>query len=94
MLESYSSRLNAWLNNIDVLAIQSVAKRIVCYLGDRAIINGKSTHRISHYQIANDLHLSRIATSIPMKKLASEGTIQKGWNEAQFLETLSPKKKG
>ena len=86
VLDSYNIRLNEMLESIDNLVFNSMEERLLKYLRDKSWINKTSTLNISHYQIANDLHSSRVVISRLMKKLENEGKIKQGRNSVEYLE--------
>lgn len=86
VLESYNTRLNEMLEAIDNLAFHNMEERLKRYLHDKAMIMHDGDLRITHYQIANDLHSSRVVISRLMKKLEIEGIIRQHRNRVEVLE--------
>ena len=86
VLESYNIRLNEMLESIDNLVFNSMEERLTKYLRDKSWITKSPTLKITHYQIANDLHSARVVISRLMKKLENDGIIKQSRNMVEFLE--------
>ena len=89
VLESYNSRLNEMLEAIDNLAFHNMEERLTKYLRDKAMVNHTPELKVTHFQIASDLHSSRVVISRLMKKLEMEGIIKQHRNRVEFLEFKS-----
>lgn len=89
VLESFNSRLNEMLSAIDNLAFNSMENRLSKYLHDRAQLTGNMELKITHLQIANDLHSSRVVISRLMKKLEREGILKQHRNRVELLKPES-----
>jgi len=81
VLDSYNGRLNEMLEAIDNLVFNSMEERLEKYLKDKAWITKSDTLNISHAQIAQDLHSSRVVVSRLMKKLEKQGFITQSRNQ-------------
>ena len=81
ILESYHSRLNEMLAAIDNLAFNNMEERLLKYLKDKTLINRSMEINITHSEIANDLHSSRVVVSRLMKKFEKEGILQQHRNK-------------
>ena len=88
VLESYNSRLNEMLAAIDNIVFNSMEDRLKIYLKDKVLISKSKTLNISHMEIANDLHSSRVVISRLMKKLEKEGIINQNRNKVEYLPEL------
>ncbi|SOE20154.1 CRP/FNR family transcriptional regulator, anaerobic regulatory protein [Spirosomataceae bacterium TFI 002] len=86
ILESYNTRLNEMVGAIDNLVFNSMEDRIKKYLRDKAFVGKSSSLHITHNDIANDLHSSRVVISRLMKKLEKEGIIKQNRHKVEFLE--------
>ncbi|NNC82373.1 MAG: Crp/Fnr family transcriptional regulator [Flavobacteriales bacterium] len=86
VLESYNSRLNEMLEAIDNLAFHNMEERLTKYLRDKAMVTHSAELKTTHYQIASDLHSSRVVISRLMKKLELDGIIRQHRNRVEFLE--------
>lgn len=86
VLDSYNIRLNEMLESIDNLVFNSMEERLIKYLRDKSWITKSSKLKITHYEIANDLHSARVVISRLMKKLENDGVIKQGRNSVEFLE--------
>lgn len=89
ILESYNTRLNEMLAAIDSLAFQDMEQRLINYLRDKAMITGNGELKITHMEIAHDLHSSRVVISRLMKKLEKNNIIKQHRNMVEVLEFQS-----
>ncbi|MBI1306873.1 MAG: helix-turn-helix domain-containing protein [Bacteroidetes bacterium] len=80
ILETYNYRMNEMLAAIDNLAFNNMEERIMNYLRDKVMVTGNKTLAITHNEIANDLHSSRVVISRVMKKLETDGLISQKRN--------------
>jgi len=80
VLGSYNLRLNEMLESIDNLVFHSMEERVLKYLSDKSAMSKSSSIRITHSQIANDLHSSRVVVSRIMKKLEREKLVKQSRN--------------
>ncbi len=86
VLESYSKRMSEMLVAIDSLAFNNMEERLAKYLNDRAKMMQSRDLTITHLQIANDLHSSRVVISRLMKKLEKAGLIKQYRNRIELLD--------
>ena len=86
VLDSYNSRLNEMLGALDNIVFNSMEERIKKYVIDKAWITKSENLSISHADIANDLHTSRVVVSRIMKKLENEGIIKQHRGAVQVLK--------
>ncbi len=86
VLGSYNLRLNEMLQSIDHLVFHSMEDRVIKYLSDKAGISKSNSLKITHSQIANDLHSSRVVISRIMKKLERENKIEQRRNLVMMLD--------
>ncbi|HPK10293.1 MAG TPA: Crp/Fnr family transcriptional regulator [Saprospiraceae bacterium] len=84
--ESYSIRLNELISAIDTLVFSSLEERLINYLRDKAWVNKSNILKISHLEVARELHSSRVVISRLMKKLENEGLVKQSRNKIEFLE--------
>jgi CRP/FNR family transcriptional regulator len=89
VLESYTTRFNEMLCAIDNLAFHNMEERLIKYLRDKAMVNNSGALKVTHYQIATDLHSSRVVVSRLMKKLEMDGVIKQHRNLVEVLEFQS-----
>jgi CRP/FNR family transcriptional regulator len=73
---------------IDNIVFNSMEERLKIYLKDKVFISKSKFLHISHYEIANDLHSSRVVISRLMKKLEKEGIIKQTRNKVEYLKDL------
>jgi CRP/FNR family transcriptional regulator len=85
VLDSYNIRLNEMLAAIDNIVFNSMEDRLKKYLDDKAWIAKSETIHVSHYEIAQDLHSSRVVISRLMKKLENQGIIKQNRNKIQYF---------
>lgn len=86
VLESYQSRLNEMVTAIDSIVFDSLESRLAKYLRDKAWMVKSAELIISHHDIAQDLHSSRVVISRLMKKLEKEHIIKQYRNKVVVLE--------
>lgn len=86
VLDSYNSRLNEMLSALDNIVFHSMEDRIKKYVLDKAWVTKTKDLKISHADIANDLHTSRVVVSRIMKKLESNGIIKQSRGSIQVLK--------
>jgi len=89
VLESYNSRFSEMLVAIDSLAFHNMEERLSRYLRDKAMVLHNEALKITHHEIANDLHSSRVVISRLMKKLELDGIISQRRNHVEVLEFKS-----
>ena len=85
VLDSYNERLNEMLAAIDNIVFNSMEERLEKYVKDKAWIAKSATLNLSHQDIANDLHSSRVVVSRLMKKLEKNGVIRQHRNKVVVL---------
>lgn len=86
VLQSYHNRMEEFLEAIDTIAFLKMDQRILKYLKDKAIVNHNNIIQVTHKEIANDLHTSRVVISRLLKKLENEKKIQLFRNHIKVLE--------
>jgi len=86
ILQNYHERLEEFIEAVDSLAFLNMDKRLLKYLKDKAIVNHNEVINVTHQQIANDLHTSRVVISRLLKSLEKEGKIALQRNQVKVLE--------
>ena len=86
ILESYQERLSELLDAIDTIAFLKMDQRLLKYLKDKAMVNHNSEINVSHQDIANDMHTSRVVVSRLLKSLELSGKIKLNRNSITVLE--------
>ncbi len=86
VLDSYNSRLNEMVSAIDNIVFHSMEQRLEKYIKEKAWIAKSATLHLSHQDIANDLHSSRVAISRLMKKLEKNGIIRQHRNRVVVID--------
>ncbi|HET8839018.1 MAG TPA: Crp/Fnr family transcriptional regulator [Flavobacteriaceae bacterium] len=76
VFESYQTRLSEMLDTIDTIAFMNMDQRLMHYLQDKAKINQNEILNVTHQQISEDMHTSRVVISRILKKLENEGKIK------------------
>lgn len=89
VLESYNDRLGEMLTAIDTLAFDNMEERLYKYLKNKAIITKNPELHITHLQIAEEMHSSRVVISRLMKKLELEQKIVQHRNRVEVPNFLS-----
>lgn len=88
VLDSYNVRLNEMLDAIDNLAFNNMEERLYKFLRDKVMVTKESKLHITHFQIANELHSSRVVISRLMKKLENEGLVIQHRNYVEVKEFM------
>lgn len=86
ILQSYHSRLQEFIEAIDTIAFLNMDKRLLKYLKDKALVNHNDTIFVTHQEIANDLHTSRVVVSRLLKALEKTHKIKLNRNQIKVLE--------
>ncbi|MDE0535150.1 MULTISPECIES: Crp/Fnr family transcriptional regulator [unclassified Tenacibaculum] len=86
ILHSYHSRLQEFIDAIDTIAFLNMDQRLLKYLKDKALVNQNETISVTHQQIANDLHTSRVVVSRLLKALEKKDKIELNRNQIKVLE--------
>ena len=84
VMESYQFRFKELLAAMDNIVFNSMEERLKNYLNDKSLIAKSTTLPITHLEIANDLHSSRVVISRLMKKLEKEGLITQTRNKIVY----------
>jgi len=82
---TYKERFADLLNTIDNIAFRKLDDRLLEYLETKSEIKGTKKIRITHQQIAYDLHSSREVISRLLKKLEKMNSIKLSRNEIQLV---------
>lgn len=86
VFESYQNRLSEMLDTLDTIAFLKMDERLMKYLRDKAKINQNETLKITHQQIAYDMHTSRVVISRILKKLEIDQKIKLHRNSLEILD--------
>lgn len=76
ILTSYYVRMQELLEAIDAIAFMKLDERLEKYLKDQAMLLGSLEINLTHQQIAEDLHSSRVVISRLLKKMESKGLLK------------------
>ena len=76
ILQSYHYSLQEFIETVDTIAFLSMDKRLYKYLIDKALVNQNNLINVTHQEIANDLHTSRVVISRLLKSLEKQGKIK------------------
>ena len=85
ILQSYHERMQELLEAIDTIAFLNMDERLLKYLKDKAMINRNEVIQVTHKEIANDLHTSRVVVSRLLKALEIKGEILLNRNQIKIL---------
>ena len=88
VLESYNTRMNEMLEAIDNLAFNNMEERLQKFLRDKVFVTKDPKLHITHFQIANEMHSSRVVISRLMKKLENDGLIIQHRNYVEVKEFM------
>jgi CRP/FNR family transcriptional regulator len=86
ILHSYHERMQELLEAIDTIAFLNMDERLLKYLKDKAKVNRDEVIQVTHKEIANDLHTSRVVISRLLKKLEIKGEIKLKRNHIHLLK--------
>lgn len=86
ILDSYSIRLNELLEAIDNLVFNDMEQRLKIYLTDKVWMNKSDVLHITHAEIAQDLHSSRVVISRIMKKLEKINFLEQSRNQVKIMK--------
>ncbi|MDP5081652.1 MAG: Crp/Fnr family transcriptional regulator [Winogradskyella sp.] len=86
ILQSYQVRFDEMLETIDTLAFMKMDERLFKYLKDHVKLSSSTILEITHQEIAEDLHTSRVVISRLLKQLENERKIELGRNRISVLE--------
>ncbi|NRD22988.1 Crp/Fnr family transcriptional regulator [Winogradskyella litoriviva] len=86
ILHSYQVRFDEMLETIDTLAFMKMDERLFKYLTDQVKLSASTNLEITHQEIAEDLHTSRVVVSRLLKQLEKEGKIELGRNKISVLD--------
>lgn len=86
ILQSYQVRFDEMLETIDTLAFMKMDERLFKYLTDHVKLSASTKLEITHQEIAEDLHTSRVVISRLLKQLEKENKIELGRNKIHVLE--------
>ncbi|MCT4630411.1 Crp/Fnr family transcriptional regulator [Winogradskyella sp.] len=86
ILQSYQVRFDEMLETIDTLAFMKMDERLFKYLTDKVKLSASTNLEITHQEIAEDLHTSRVVVSRLLKQLEKEGRITLGRNKIHVID--------
>ncbi|QNM85155.1 Crp/Fnr family transcriptional regulator [Polaribacter pectinis] len=86
ILQSYHNRVEELLTAVDTIAFLKMDERIFKYLKDKAMVNQNDHLTVTHKEISEDLHTSRVVVSRLLKKLENERKIKLFRNSIHVLE--------
>jgi CRP/FNR family transcriptional regulator len=86
ILQSYQVRFDEMLETIDTLAFMKMDERLFKYLTDHVKLTAATVLAITHQEIAEDLHTSRVVISRLLKQLEKEHKIELGRNRIIVLD--------
>ncbi|WP_055436766.1 Crp/Fnr family transcriptional regulator [Lacinutrix algicola] len=86
ILQSYHDRMTELLEAVDTIAFLKMDERLFKYLKDKAMVNHNEVIIVTHQDIANDLHTSRVVISRILKKLEINGKIELSRNSIKILD--------
>lgn len=86
ILQSYHERMQELLEAIDTIAFLNMDERLLKYLKDKAMVNRNEVIQVTHKEISNDLHTSRVVISRLLKSLEIKGEIKLNRNQITVLK--------
>ena len=86
ILQSYQTRFDEMLETIDTLAFMKMDERLLKYLKDKVKLSSSPSLEITHQEIAEDMHTSRVVIYRLLKQLEKESKIKLGRNKISVSE--------
>ncbi|OSY86824.1 Crp/Fnr family transcriptional regulator [Tenacibaculum holothuriorum] len=86
ILQSYHNRMDEMLQTIDTIAFNNMHNRVFKYLQEKAKVHQTNSVNVTHQEIANELHTSRVVISRILKALKIEEKIKLHRNHIELLE--------
>lgn len=86
ILQSYQIRFDEMLETIDTLAFMKMDERLFKYLTDQVKLSASTDLEITHQEIAEDLHTSRVVVSRLLKQLEKQEKITLGRNKIHVID--------
>ncbi len=86
ILQSYHDRMKELLEAIDTIAFLKMDERLLKHLKDKAMVNHNEVIQVTHLQIAQDLHTSRVVVSRLLKALENQNKIELHRNSIKLLD--------
>lgn len=86
ILQSYQVRFDEMLETIDTLAFMKMDERLFKYLTDKVKLSASTDLEITHQEIAEDLHTSRVVVSRLLKQLEKQERIALGRNKIHVID--------
>jgi len=86
IIDSYHFRLIEMVESIDSLAFMKMHERLFKYLTDKVKITKDVNLEITHQEIADDMHSSRVVITRLIKQLHEEGKIFSTRNKIRVLD--------
>ncbi|WP_138433696.1 Crp/Fnr family transcriptional regulator [Winogradskyella algicola] len=86
ILQSYQIRFDEMLETIDTLAFMKMDERLFKYLTDKVKLSASTDLEITHQEIAEDLHTSRVVVSRLLKQLEKQERITLGRNKIHVID--------
>ena len=86
ILQSYHDRMSELLEAIDTIAFLKLDERLFKYLKDKAMVNHNESIHVTHQEIAQDLHTSRVVISRVLKTLEIDGKIELHRNNIKVID--------
>lgn len=86
ILQSYQVRFDEMLETIDTLAFMKMDERLFKYLTDKVKLTGSIDLEITHQEIAEDMHTSRVVVSRLLKQLEKQQRITLGRNKIHVID--------
>ncbi len=86
VFQSYQDRLSEMLDTVDTIAFMKMDERVMKYLRDKAKINRDEKLKVTHQQVAYDMHTSRVVISRILKKLELDDKIKLHRNAIEVID--------
>lgn len=86
VMSTYHNRFRELMDTIDAIAFHQLDERMIRYFKERIEVQqGDPVIRVSHQEIANDLHSSREVISRLLKQMEQKGLVKLSRNRVELL---------
>ena len=89
IFNSFTQRFNELLKSLESIAFNKLDERLVKYLKNKTKVSGKSSIKLSHNQIAEEIGTSRVVVSRLLKQLENDKKLVLYRNEIKLLSSFN-----
>lgn len=85
IFDVYHQRFHELLDVVNAVAFKKMDERLIDFIEKKIEITGKSTIKITHEELANELGTARVVISRLLKELEKKGVLKLGRNKITLL---------